>query len=227
MAHGSPATDDEAVRTPDITPGWHEAHRLDAVFPGPAMAMSLMISLHPGRGHAAFHGCMVRLGEAPIVVVEFDVPPPTHGWEVRASGLWADHVCETPLEHWSYGLEAFGLAIDDPAELLGAALGDRTALGWELEFEARAEAQWTGRERYGQIGSVHGLMLEKHTTTEVDGYGIRSHWWGTEPPSRIDLGDPQAGEPTVIVPDLYGSWTTAISESGVSTVYDADASTGT
>ena len=40
---------------------------------------------------------------------------PRQGLEVRADGLWGELMCETPLEHWSYGLEAFGVALDDPA----------------------------------------------------------------------------------------------------------------
>ena len=165
---------------------------------------------------------MIRLGEDPVVVVEFDVPLPSRGWEVRASGLWADHVCETPMDHWSYGLEAFGLAIEDPEELLGSALGQRVPLGWELEFEARASAQTTGSERYGQIGVMHGLLLEKHSSTEVDGYAVRSHWWGTDAPSRIDLGEVPTGPATVVLPTIGGRWTMTADENGSSSVFTGD-----
>lgn len=163
---------------------------------------------------------MLRLGDDPVVVVEFDVPIPSRAWEIRASGLWADHVCETPMEHWSYGLEAFGLAIDDPGELLGNAMGQRVPLGWEIEFEARAEAQQTGTDdRYGQIGSVHGLLLEKSETTEVDGYGVRSHWWGSEPPSRISLGEPQQAAASMVLPTVDGFWATIVTESGATAMF--------
>ncbi len=166
---------------------------------------------------------MLRLGEDPVVVVEFEVPLPSRGWEIRASGLWADHICETPMDHWSYGLEAFGLAIDDPGELLGSAVGDRVPLGWELEFEARAPAQSTGDDsRYGQIGSVHGILLEKQGSTEVDGYGVRSHWWGNAPPSRIELGDPQQAAASVVLPAIGGFWTTTVTESGAASVFTSE-----
>ena len=210
----------EREHAPTSDPAWHEAHRLDAVFPAARVALSILIAKYPHRGHTTFHGLMLRLGEDPVVVVEFDVPTPARGWEIRASGLWADHICETPMDHWSYGLEAFGLAIDDPGELLGSAMGERVPLGWELEFEARAPAQPTGtNERYGQIGSVHGLLLEKDATTEVDGYGVRSHWWGTRPPSRIALGEPQEGEMSVVLPTIGGFWTTTVTESGATSVF--------
>lgn len=210
----------ENDHSPTTDPAWHEAHRLDAVFPAARVALSLLIAKYPRRGHATFHGAMLRLGEDPVVVVEFDVPIPSRGWEIRASGLWADHICETPMDHWSYGLEAFGLAIDNPGELLGSAMGQRVPLGWELEFEARAEAQQTGTDRrYGQIGSVHGLLLEKDATTEVDGYGVRSHWWGSEPPSRIELGEPQEAPASVMLPTVDGCWTTTVTETGAASVF--------
>lgn len=212
--------EDESEHAATSDPRWHEAHRLDAVFPAARVALSLLISKYPHRGHATFHGSMLRLGADPVVVVELDVPMPAHSWEIRASGLWADHICETPLDHWSYGLEAFGLAIDDPGELLGAAVGDRVPLGWELEFEARAPAQSTGAAtRYGQIGSVHGLLLEKSMTTEVDGYGVRSHWWGTDPPSRIELGEAQQAAASVVLPTIDGFWTTTVTETGAASAF--------
>jgi len=213
----------EGDHTPTEDPGWHEAHRLDAVFPAARVALSLLIAKYPHRGHATFHGAMLRLGADPVVVVEFEVPLPSRGWEIRASGLWADHICETPMDHWSYGLEAFGLAIDKPGELLGEAVGLRVPLGWELEFEARAEALQTGADdRYGQIGSVHGLLLEKSETTEVDGYGVRSHWWGSEPPSRIELGESQRAAASVVLPTVDGFWTTTVTETGAASVFSSD-----
>lgn len=214
---------EETDHEPGADVRWHEAHRLDAVFPAARVALSLLIAKYPRRGHATFHAAMLRLGEDPVVIVEFDVPLPSRGWEIRASGLWADHICETPMDHWSYGLEAFGLAVDDPRELLGNAMGIRVPLGWELEFEARAPAQATGGDsRYGQIGSVHGLLLEKSETTEVDGYGVRSHWWGTEPPSRIVLGDPQDAAASVVLPTIDGFWTSTVTESGAASIFTSE-----
>ena len=51
-----------------------------------------------------------------VAVRDHEVPLPRTGLEVRADGLWGELVCETPLEHWSIGLEAFGLGYDDPAD---------------------------------------------------------------------------------------------------------------
>ena len=205
--------------SPDDSIDWHEAHRLDAVLPAAALAITLMLTKYPHRGHATFHGVLLRLNADPLAVVEFEVPLPSRGWEVRASGLWAELVCETPMEHWSYGLEAFGLAVDDPEELMGSALGRREPLGWELEFEARAPAQHTTVQSYGQAGSVHGLVLEAAGSTEVDGYGVRSHWWGSETPRTIGLGGHPAGAPSLVYPAIGGSWTVTLDENGMASTF--------
>ena len=54
---------------------------------------------------------------------------------VRAEGLWAELLCETPDEHWSFGLEAFGVRFDDEAEAAVSDRGERVAVGFDLEWE--------------------------------------------------------------------------------------------
>ena len=54
---------------------------------------------------------------------------------VRAEGLWAELLCETPGEHWSFGLEAFGVRFDDEAEAAASDRGERVAVGFDLEWE--------------------------------------------------------------------------------------------
>ena len=47
-------------------------------------------------------------------------------------GLWAELICETPHDHWSRELEAFGVALDDPADAyrLSEATGLRSGSTW-------------------------------------------------------------------------------------------------
>ena len=55
---------------------------------------------------------------------------------VRADGLWAELLCETPDEHWSFGLEAFGVRFDDRDEARDerpSASG--SPVGFDLEWE--------------------------------------------------------------------------------------------
>ena len=66
-----------------------------------------------------------------LIVREGDLPAPS-GDDIRAPGLWLSLTCETPGEHWSVGLEAFALAVDDPDD----ERGDLVALGLDVEWEA-------------------------------------------------------------------------------------------
>jgi hypothetical protein len=216
----------ESDHEPTADTEWQEAHRVDAVFAAAQLTLSLMITKYPHRGHATYHAVILRFGERPVAVVEFEVPLPAATWEIRASGLWADHICETPMDHWSYGLEAFGLALDDAEELLGSALGERVPIGWELEFEARAPAHFTAPDRYGQIGVMHGLLLEKHSSTEIDGVAVRSHWWGRSPPSRVDVGEVPTGPPALVLPTIGGQWSMTADDVGASSVFTARRPTG-
>jgi hypothetical protein len=77
-----------------------------------------------------------------LVVRDDDAPPPAAGTlDVRSHGLWVSLTCETPGEHWTVGLEAFALGVDDPVE----ERGDLVALGLDIEWEAP--------------GRVHGELL--------------------------------------------------------------------
>ncbi len=175
-----------------------------------------MVAKHPGRRTASFVAAYLRPNVQPIVISELDVPLPAERWEIRASGLWADHICETPLDHWSYGLEAFALAIDRPDELLGSGLGDRVPLGWELEFEASKPAGWLGTDCYQQLGRVHGIVLTNGARDPVEGVALRTHWWGLGGPVELHIG--QGHRPVaqrVRLPALDGVWSLDLGKSGL------------
>ena len=86
---------------------------------------------------ASFHAQVV-VPEAGVVVVRDDeVAPPKRDdvVVVRAEGLWVELLCETPGEHWSIGLEAFGVRFDDEAEAAASDRGERVPVGFDLEWE--------------------------------------------------------------------------------------------
>jgi len=90
---------------------------------------------------ALFHAQVVVPDVGVVVVRDDDVAPPRldqGGGDVvvvRAEGLWAELLCETPREHWSIGLEAFGVRFDDEAEAAASDRGERVPLGFDLEWE--------------------------------------------------------------------------------------------
>jgi len=85
----------------------------------------------------SFHAQVVVPDVGVIVVRDDAVPPPKRNdlLVVRAEGLWAELLCETPGEHWSIGLEAFGVRFDDEAEAATSDRGERIAVGFDVEWE--------------------------------------------------------------------------------------------
>jgi len=103
--------------------------------------------------------------EGLIVVRDHEVLLPRQGLEIRADGLWADLWCETPREHWTFGLESFGVRLDEPDEALraGGEIGERIAVGLDLEWEVGAGGP--------PEGTVHGDVLVGRARHHVDGPG--------------------------------------------------------
>lgn len=145
---------------------------------------------------------VLRAGHLPLVLAEDDVPVVDDRWELRSSGLWIEAVCETPDAHWSYGLEAFALAIDEPDELLARGYGHRTPLGWELDFEAGGGPP-AGRGAPLQGGRVDGLVLTGpgvEGELALGGPGRRGSWDGNRTePIRWALDLPAVAGPPVEV----------------------------
>lgn len=119
-------------------------------------------------GRGALHIVVLRAEAMPLVLVDVGIPISNERWEYRSSGLWVEAVCEDPGVHWSYGLEAFALALDGPDELLGRGYGHRTPLGWELDFLRIGEPPGPGAGGGGpapaadpivERGRVDGLLL--------------------------------------------------------------------
>lgn len=192
MTGDRPVTAADEQRKDPTGEHWSESHRLVALDPtsGIRVAAELGIVHTPVRDAGTFHCAVLRPGAAPIVIAELEIEAPDRLWEFRSSGLWVEAVCEDPNRHWSYGLEAFGLAIDDQDELLGRGYGDRVPLGWELEFESGADPirdgpgpsaspAGVGGGCYRQVGELHGdLLFAAGETVAVEGPAIRRHRWG-------------------------------------------------
>src|SRR5437763_3828554 len=187
---------DEHRRPPEDDPWWADAWEVDfAATDGPAAEAGVggfvRLALLPNQGVAWWWTALLtpRL----VAVRDHEVPLPRTGLEVRADGLWGELVCETPLGHWSIGLEAFGIAYDDPADAWGDERGERLPVGLDLEWEATAEPGalppagpapgGPGGVGYAQPGRVHGEILVGADRILFSGTGFRSRasgvldWW--------------------------------------------------
>jgi hypothetical protein len=205
---------------------WQERWWLDFAGSAGSPAGYVRLSYHPAEGVAWFWAAVVVEGRPLVAVRAHDVRIPRLGTEIRTDGVWASLTCESPLEHWSVGLESFGAAFEDPLEAWGGERGDVVPFGLELEWESvepALPASAPGASGYGQWCAVHGDVLIGEERLEVDATGHREHLWGTVAPRgwRVAAaGDDGArrwaregwtvGAPTIAagVPDaeLIGEW---------------------
>jgi hypothetical protein len=199
----TPRPSDEHRRPAGTDPWWADAWEID--FAGDATDEAsggvggfVRLALLPAHGVAWWWTGLLtpRL----VAVRDHEVPLPRAGLEVRADGLWGELVCETPLEHWSVGLEAFGIGYDDPADAWGDEWGERLPVGLDLEWEATAEpgdlapagpTPGPGGVAYCQPGRVNGEILVGPDRIPIAGTGFRSRasgvldWWSGDPHRRL------------------------------------------
>ena len=110
----------------------------------------------PSTGRARYELVVsgAAVGPGFVVVRDPDLAPPRgRVLELRGDGIWTELTEETVDEHWSFGLEAFGLRVDDPAE----EIGERIAVGYDLEWEA--------------VDRVQGDLLLGRETVAIDARG--------------------------------------------------------
>ncbi|HET7490165.1 MAG TPA: hypothetical protein VFJ85_19735 [Acidimicrobiales bacterium] len=174
------------VSTPD--PAWERRHpegpetwSFDFVAPDGGLGGFVALTLWTAPRRAWYWAALVGRGRPYLLVRDLELAAPRSpaSREIRGEGIWADVNCETPHDHWSLGLEAFGVSLDDPDEALGAERGDRTGLGLDLEWEA--DGPVVGDQAgYGQPCAVHGEILAGGgggpvETIAFEGAGWRRH----------------------------------------------------
>ncbi|MDQ6928038.1 MAG: hypothetical protein M3159_05160 [Actinomycetota bacterium] len=178
MAHPS----DERRHPPGPGPHWEESWYFDFALPDGSFGGYLRLGLRAAENKAWWWTCLAGDRRPLVSVRDHDVDPPVgRSLEVRASGLWGEITTETPLQHWSVGLEAFGVALDDPAEAWREERGDRIAVGFDLEWESPngvTEPMTARREGYAQPCSVQGEVLLGDERLLIDANGWRTHEWG-------------------------------------------------
>jgi hypothetical protein len=160
---------------------WNESWYFDFASDDGSLGGYVRLGLYPGKAWAWYWATVVGEGRPLVIVVDHDVAPPRAGsLEVRAEGLWADHTVEVPFDHMTLGCEAFALGTDDPAEVYGAARGDRVPFGLDLEWDTAGEVYPypPGTTRYEIPCRVHGEVLVGDERIEIDAIGQRDHSWG-------------------------------------------------
>jgi hypothetical protein len=174
MAPMPPAPADEQPHAP-VGEAWSEAWSFD--FATADGHLGGWIRYVRFADHAWYQAMLAGPNRQLLAVLDHEVPFRSNPFEVRTTGLWADHVCESAHEHWSLGLETFALGVDDPLELHRRQLGDRVALGFDLEWEADGPVLDT-LDGYEQHCRVHGEVLVGADVIDLEAVGTRQHDWG-------------------------------------------------
>src|SRR3954468_22191598 len=114
-----------------------EAWWFDFAAPDGSIGGFVRLALLPAAGTAWYWAALVGDDRTYLLVRDDEVPSPRRGaLEVRAEGLWSALECEQPFDHWTIGLEAFAVALDDPEDAWHGERGAVVGLGFDLEWEA-------------------------------------------------------------------------------------------
>lgn len=142
-------------------------------------AVAVRLALRPEERRAWYWAAFLRPGVGPVVVADHDVPfPRGRSLEIRSEALWAEFICETAGEHWSIGLEAFAVDLEDPDDAYSGEIGHRVALGFDLEWEVEAEflaSTPAGAAGLRGFGAVRGEVLLGRARIDFDGRGRFRH----------------------------------------------------
>lgn len=176
------AAEDERRHRRGPEPLWGESWYFDLAADDGSVGGFVRLGLYPNLGVAWYWAALVGQGRRLVLVRDHEIELPRGGsLEVRGQGLWSAVNCETPLDHWSIGLEAFGVALDDPVDAFAGERGDLVGLGFDLEWEATAPAFGPiGPVGYAQACRVTGEILVGDEQLDFDGTGHRGHAWGVQ-----------------------------------------------
>ena len=145
MTQPNPQDESRHPADPD-EPLWNESYYLDWFTEDASLGGYVRIGYYPNLNKVWYWACLVGPDRPLVTVIEHDIAMPSSpsSLELRAEGLWADHVVETPNEHMSINLEAFGLQLDDPLDVYRPEpRGTRVPFGFELDFHTdRPASQW-------------------------------------------------------------------------------------
>lgn len=201
---------DERRHVPMGDPGWCESFTFDFVADDARVAGSLGLVLFPELARCTFWACLAGDRQY-LTVVEPDLAIP-RDLELRAPGLWSEIQVLVSWDHVMVGLEAFAVGLDDPADALGRLWGDRVPFGLDLEWDgglSGVDQPLVVTEGYELMCRVHGDVLVADERIEFDGFGSRSHTWGTSHPwmrpwqrivsqDAVDWAQPDPDQATVI-----------------------------
>ena len=140
--------------------------------------MSGLIRVEFDLAHAITTAAIVVAvdGRDPVALVSTDLPIPKGSMEMRGPGIWLELVCETPFDHWTVGLEAFGVTVEADERISVDARGDLTPVGLDLDLDTIEPGPSDHDGALMVPVRVHGEVLIGPDAHEIDANGHR--WRG-------------------------------------------------
>ena len=159
-----------------------------------------VISGHRIVGTRAWYwAALARAGRPLLHITDFDVSVRADPFIVKGEQMWAEHLCDAPLEQWTVGNETYASALDDPDDALGRAYGTPTPIAFDLEWYA-TERPTAVDAGYEQVGVVHGVIevLGEPTIELTEVPAHRWHrWTATIPGGALDASPATALAPAL------------------------------
>jgi len=150
---GSPFADGDDLPHPDAA----EEEWVFACWT-PDVTTGLVTGYRRRAGRTAWYwAALAAVGQPLLHVTEWEVPARADPLLVKAHGLWAEHVCEAPMQQWTVANETYAVALDDPADALGRGFGAPTAIAFDLEWYAAGPPAPID-DGFTQDGVVHGVV---------------------------------------------------------------------
>lgn len=137
-----------------------------------ALAGLLRLDIRRAAGASRFLASVLRPGEDPVTVFDYDLPLASGAFEFRAPGVWVELCCEEPLDHWTVGLEAFGLSIPSAEVVTPSSFGDRVPLGLDLDLDTLSAPEGDASSFSVEV-RVHGEVLIAERAYEIEAIGTR------------------------------------------------------
>ena len=169
-AHGPTAADEAAHPDVAVEAWWFWGANADA-------SAGLFVGFELRGRRFDYWAGLVREGHPYLYVEELNGSGLRGGLEIKPPEMWADHVCDVPMQQWSVGNEAHGVLLDDPLEALRRAYGTVVPVTFDVEWYASAPPSAIDHG-YEQEGEIDARIELTEGILAIEGPARRLHVWG-------------------------------------------------